>query len=61
MDDPIFQKYLTCEIKTLLTCNNENIVKYNGAFFEEGSVNLILEYMDIGKKKKSYRLINYYQ
>ena len=36
------------EIKTLVSCHSENIVKYNGAFFNEGFVNIVLEYMDLG-------------
>lgn len=41
-------KYLNAEIKALIGSESLYIVKYSGAFFEEGYVNILLEFMDYG-------------
>ncbi|KRX02582.1 Protein kinase-like domain [Pseudocohnilembus persalinus] len=48
LNDENFTKYLKAEIKALISCESELIVKYHGAIFEEGQVHIVLEYMDKG-------------
>ncbi|EGR28069.1 mitogen-activated protein kinase kinase 1, putative [Ichthyophthirius multifiliis] len=47
-NDEHFQKQLIWEIKTLFSCNSQYIVQYYCAFYYEGTLNIILEYMDQG-------------
>ena len=57
INDPEFKKYLTLEIKSLLLCDSQYIVKYNGAFFEQGDVNIVLELMEMGSLETILRKV----
>lgn len=48
VDDEQFKKQLSWELKALISCDSPNIVKYYGAFYENGVVYILLEYMDFG-------------
>ena len=42
------RKQLLGELRTLFNCNCDYVVRYYGAYFAEGSVNVALEFMDGG-------------
>jgi len=48
VDDAKFKEHLNWEIKTLMSCDCPNIVKYHGVFHKDSTVHIILEYMDKG-------------
>lgn len=48
VDDIELREKILMEIKTLFACQSPYIVTYYGAFYTEGKLHLILEYMDVG-------------
>ena len=42
------RKQVTTELRTLHGSSNRNVVKYHHAFFAEGAVTIVMEYMDGG-------------
>ena len=46
------------ELKTLKSIDNPYLLKCHGAFFEEGSVRLVLEYMDCGSLETIISVLN---
>jgi hypothetical protein len=46
------RKQFKNDLKVLCSSVNKNLVQFYGAFFEEGSVKLVLEYMDLGSLDK---------
>lgn len=36
------------ELRTLHKCNHPNIVEFKGAFYRDGSISILLEFMDVG-------------
>jgi serine/threonine protein kinase len=42
------EKTITSEVKALLEINSENIIRMYEAFFKDGCINLIIEFMDCG-------------
>lgn len=46
--DPNYLKQLSDELKLALECNSPYVVKCYGAFYKQGILHIVLEYMDIG-------------
>ncbi|EAR90874.1 plant dual-specificity MAP kinase kinase family domain protein (macronuclear) [Tetrahymena thermophila SB210] len=48
VDDIELRQKILMEVKTLFICQSPYIVTYYGAFYTEGKLHIILEYMDVG-------------
>ena len=46
------------ELKANMILNSEYLLRCYGAFFEEGSVRLVLEYMDCGSMETIIKVLN---
>ena len=42
------RKQILMELRTLHKCNSPNIIAFHDAFYAEGAVHVVLEYMDCG-------------
>ena len=47
-NDPKIKENIELEVKTLHNCESDNIIRCHASYFENGAINIVLEYMDKG-------------
>ena len=52
--DPGIRKRIARELRTLARCDSPFIVQFQGAFFSEGSLKFVMQYMDRGSLRDLY-------